>query len=141
MAVVEILKNEFGNLGEKLRATIITDFEKSSALSLKSLQGILDPEAGGAVRVLRHIVNDKVTNELDPIMLTGSAILIDADWAEKFISEGQKWLKDRKLNAALSLKATDDTKISEICGEGNDWEPKTMCVLQPAYLKKVLRNA
>lgn len=124
MAVVEILKNEFGNLGEKLRATVITDFEKSSALSLKSLQGILDPEAGGAVRVLRHLVNDKVTNKLDPIMLTGSAILIDADWADKFISEGQKWLKDRKLNAALSIKPTDDMKISEIYGEGNDWEPK-----------------
>lgn len=124
IAVVEILKNEFANLGERLRATIITDFEKSSALSLKSLQGILDPEAGGAVRVLRHLVSEKVTNELDPIMLTGSAILIDADWADKFVSEGQKWLKERKLNATLSIKATDDAKISEIDGEGNDWEPK-----------------
>lgn len=143
IAVVDILKSEFENLGEKLRATVITDFEKSSALSLKSLQGILDPEAGGAVKVLRHLVEDKVTNQLDAIMLTGTSILIDADLANQFVNEGQKWLKDRKLNAVLFIKPTDDVKISEICGEGTDWEPRnyvrfTTCLFEKGVTKCII---
>lgn len=123
-AVVDVLRNESESMGDQLRAVVITDYEKSSAMSLKSLAGVLDPEAGGAVRVLRHLVSDEVTDKLDPIMLTGETVLIDADWASRFIEEAQRWLKAQRLTAVVFVRGSEDHHIAQIVGEGKDWKPK-----------------
>jgi len=123
-AVVDILRHESESMADRLRAVVITDYEKSSAMSLKSLAGVLDPEAGGAVRVLRHLVSDTVTDKLDPIMLTGETVLIDADWANRFIEEAQRWFKAQRLTAVVFVRGSEDHHIAQIVGEGKDWRPK-----------------
>src|SRR3989338_6525534 len=53
-ALIKILRTEIESMGEKTRAVVITDFEKQSATVAKYLEGILDREAGGAVRAFRY---------------------------------------------------------------------------------------
>ena len=78
-AVIEILKTEMASLGDELRVVVMTDFEKMSASANKIVKNILDPEAGGAVGVFKKIVHDAQTTRLEPILITGSGVLVDAD--------------------------------------------------------------
>ena len=52
-------------MGDKLRAVVITDYERMSART-RRLKGILDPDAGSAVRVFRLLVADPVTELAGP---------------------------------------------------------------------------
>ncbi|MCB0010048.1 MAG: hypothetical protein KDE04_26460, partial [Anaerolineales bacterium] len=77
-AAVRILQEEQAALGQRLRAVVITDYERMSAQT-RRLKDILHPEAGSAVRVFRALITDPKTNGLDPILVTGKIVLVDAD--------------------------------------------------------------
>ncbi|MFH1721759.1 MAG: DEAD/DEAH box helicase family protein [Candidatus Altiarchaeota archaeon] len=124
IGLTDILRVEYEHMGDRLSAVVITDFEKSSSRALKTIEGILDPEAGGAVRVLRFLVSDKTTNKLDPVMVTGKSVLVDTDFSEEFISRSKVWFEKNKLEIQLQIKKTNDPLISEIKGEGSDWRPR-----------------
>ena len=89
-AVNEIINVEMQTLGPDIRAVIVTDFEKTSATTL--VEGVLDDEAGGAISVLRTLVHHPAGDYLDPILMTGSTVLVDDDLYEKFIVKAEKWV-------------------------------------------------
>ena len=66
-ALTEILRSEMQALGPKIRAVVVTDFEKTSSMAV--VEGVLDAEAGGAVAAFRTIVQDEGTDYLNPIMM------------------------------------------------------------------------
>ncbi len=120
-ALPEILKREYSFLGESIRAVIVTDFEKSSATQAE-IGEILDSESGGAIAAFRALVNNKSTDQLDPILLTGSSVLVDDDVVERFFDAARTWLSENGFSVDLSDDPQDGFHV--IKGSGGDWCPR-----------------
>ncbi|TWT81897.1 Type III restriction enzyme, res subunit [Planctomycetes bacterium CA13] len=120
-AVVSILKQEMETLGAKTRAVVIADFEKSSAISA-DIAHLLDEEAGGAVAAFRTLLDHPATNQLDPVLLTGSTVLADADLVVRLLDESNRWMAERSVSVDLS--STPQGTFHEITGRGRDWCPR-----------------
>ena len=120
-AIVPILKREMENLGDSIRAVVIADFERSSAVSAQ-LQELMDDETGGAVSAFKTLLTDPQTDELEPVLITGSTILIDDEIENEFLDRCRSWLQDRKLTVNLESKTVADFR--QIIGSGRDWAPR-----------------
>jgi|TARA_B110000459_G_scaffold14456_1_gene14144 superfamily II DNA or RNA helicase len=119
-ALNEIITVEMQALGPSIRAVVVTDFEKTSATAL--VDGVLDKEAGGAIAVFRSLVKHQAGDYLDPILMTGSTVLVDDDLAERFIERASEWMKERDLEVTFLDKAHDG--YHEIHGRGKHWVPR-----------------
>ena len=119
-AVNDIINVEMQTLGPDIRAVVVTDFEKTSATTL--VEGVLDDEAGGAISVLRTLVHHPAGDYLDPILMTGSTVLVDDDLYEKFIVKAEKWIGERSLD--IKLDHRPHKGFHEIHGRGKDWIPR-----------------
>ena len=119
-AISTILSSEMQALGGDIRAVIITDFEKTSATTL--VEGVMDDEAGGAVAAFRQAVQCGNVELLNPILMTGSTVLVDDDLAEEFLNAANDWVKERNLNINLSDELRNG--YHEIIGKGKDWIPR-----------------
>ena len=119
-ALNNIMDCEIEAMGDGIRAVVITDFEKTSATAL--VKGVLDEEAGGAIAVFRSLVNNQKTDTLDPILMTGSTVLVDDDLFEKFISSARKWVEDRDLE--IKFEDHYHGQYHEIHGKGKNWIPR-----------------
>ena len=94
-ALLEILKKEKDVLGDSIRSVVICDYEKTSAVT-SEISHLLDEEAGGAIAAFRELLTDEETDALDPILLTGSTVLIDDDLRPLMEEECRKWLRENK---------------------------------------------
>ena len=119
-AISTILSSEMQALGGDIRAVIITDFEKTSATTL--VEGVMDDEAGGAVAAFRQAVSCDNVELLNPILMTGSTVLVDDDLADQFLSSANDWIKQRNLKITLSDELRNG--YHEIIGKGKDWIPR-----------------
>ena len=119
-AISTILSSEMQALGGDIRAVIITDFEKTSATTL--VEGVMDEEAGGAVAAFRQAVQCDNVDLLNPILMTGSTVLVDDDLAEEFLKAANNWIKERDL--AITLIDELRGNYHEIIGKGKDWIPR-----------------
>ena len=120
-ALVPILKAEQANLGQRVRAVVISDFEKSS-VTVPEISHLLSEEAGGAIAAFRSILGDAKTNKLDPILLTGSTVLVDSDLADAFVNAARTWLLERSISVTLEQQPQGDFCV--IKGRGSDWCPR-----------------
>ena len=120
---VEILRIEQRAMGERLRAVVITDHERASALATRTLRGVLDEESGGAVRAIRALVADSSTLALDPIMVTGRTVLVAEPWAADCLAEMRAFFASRELAVELSARAGGPGLV-ELTGEGAAWRPR-----------------
>lgn len=120
-ALIPILTRELESLEDSLRAVVITDYEKTSAVSA-DVSHILNDEAGGAVAAFRELVAHPTTNMLDPVLMTGSTILVDHDLSDLFVAAAQHWLKERNFNVNLEL--IDEQTFHVVRGSGSDWCPR-----------------
>lgn len=120
-ALIPILDREMELLGDSIRAVVIADYEKTSATS-ESISHLLDDEAGGAIAAFRTLLSETNTNELDPILLTGSTVLVDADLTDRFLSEAKHWLQGRSKK--VTLKVDPQGTFCQISGAGSDWCPR-----------------
>lgn len=119
-AISTILSSEMQALGGDIRAVVITDFEKTSATTL--VEGVMDDEAGGAVAAFRQAVQCENVDLLNPILMTGSTVLVDDDLADKFLEAANNWIKERELSITLVDELRGD--YHEIIGKGKDWIPR-----------------
>ena len=119
-AISTILSSEMQALGGDIRAVIITDFEKTSATTL--VEGVMDDEVGGAAAAFRQAVECDNVDLLNPILMTGSTVLVDDDLAEEFLAAANKWIDDRNL--AITLIDEVRGRYHEIIGKGKDWIPR-----------------
>jgi hypothetical protein len=120
-AVISILKREKEVLEDTIRAVVICDYERTSAVT-SEISHLLDDEAGGAVAAFRELLNDEETDALDPILLTGSTILIDDDLKDLIEYECLKWLKENKKK--VTLEWAEDAGFHVLKGKGKDWAPR-----------------
>jgi superfamily II DNA or RNA helicase len=124
-SLVKILQTEMEVMGNHLRAVVITDFEKQSATETKYLSGILDQESGGAVRAFKYIAHDPQTTKLEPILLTGTTVLIDIDELKTILKSMEEWKEKSGLHFSFETKPTQYEKIVELTGSGPDWKSNT----------------
>ncbi len=120
-AVVDILRAEIQAQGRAVRAIVVSDFEKTSATHTAT-ENILDPEAGGAIAAFRALLAHEETDALDPILVTGSTVLVDDDLLPRFLEESSRWLADHGYDCALSQ--TEEQGFYQISGKGQTWCPK-----------------
>lgn len=123
-AVVDILTREADDLGERLRAVVITDFAEMSAAVTRA-DGALDTDAGSAVRVFHALIDDPATELLDPMLVTGTSVLVDADHGDELLDALNAQLATDRLRARCRYRPTDHPQVREIVGEGADWTPAT----------------
>ncbi|MCK6470715.1 MAG: DEAD/DEAH box helicase family protein [Planctomycetes bacterium] len=126
LALLPILKAERAVLGDSLRAVVITDYERTSAVS-GELAHLLDEEAGGAVAAFRTLLSDPETDALDPVLVTGSTVLVDDDLAPKIDAAARAWLAERKL--AVTLDWLDERGFKVLNGGGAGWCPQVYVML------------
>ncbi|MHC4356156.1 MAG: DEAD/DEAH box helicase, partial [Planctomycetota bacterium] len=120
-ALLEILKAEQSNLGGKIRVVVIADYEKTSAVSAE-VSHLLDEEAGGAVAAFRALLSDPETDRLDPVLVTGSTVLVDDDLAEQFKAEARNWLRQQGIEVELAYVEEDGFHV--LTGRGDAWCPR-----------------
>jgi superfamily II DNA or RNA helicase len=119
--LVDILKKENRVLGDRLRAVVVTDFTRSSAMKAE-VTDLMDDEAGGAVAAFRALLTDEETDALDPILVTASTVLVDDDLLERFHSEARAWLSDHGFD--IELRNEPHEGYYRIHGQGGDWSPR-----------------
>ena len=120
-ALVPILQAEMSYLLETIRVVVVTDYEKTSAVTAE-ISHLLDEEAGGAMAAFKTILHDNKTNELDPVLLTGSSVLVDDDLSTKIFEASTIWLREEGFN--VKLKSIERAGFCELRGEGGDWCPR-----------------
>ncbi len=135
-AVIKILDTEIKSMGNDIRAVVITDFEKESAVVSHKLQGILDPDAGSAVSVFHKIVNSPKTTELEPILVTGTTVLSDADYIDDILTSMEKWREENRLSFTLLTEKTSNPRVVKITGKGKDWKSSTYVRMVTALFEK-----
>ena len=127
-ALKTILEAEQQSMNGQLRAVVICDYEKTSATALKQLSGIMDSEAGGAVRALRFLTSDSTLDTLDPVLVTGTTILCDDDLTGNFLRESEKWILENGKKIILKAEPATDG-FSVISGSGRDFSPKSYVLM------------
>jgi superfamily II DNA or RNA helicase len=123
-AVAHILEAELAALGERLRAIVVTDFERVGT-GVPRLKGVLDTEAGSAVRAFRLLASYAPVKDLHTVLVTGKSMMVPAASWELLEKEFKGYLKAQKLKASCSSKPTKDPHILEVVGTGKDWTSRT----------------
>jgi len=122
LAAIPILNAEFQVLGDSIRAVVISDYEKTSAVS-EEISHLLDEESGGAIQAFRLLLTDPNTDLLDPILVTGSTVLIDDDLAGYFLEKAGEWLVAEDADVELVLTPREGG-FMEVAGKGGQWGPR-----------------
>ena len=120
-ALPPILAAEHKLLGDRLRAVVVADYEKSSAVAA-SVAGLLDEEAGGAIAAFKTLIRSPQTDCLNPVLVTGSSVLVDDDVQQPFLDAARAWLKEEGCEVELSM--TEEAGFHVVVGRGGDWCPR-----------------
>jgi hypothetical protein len=116
------------------RVLVITDFEKSSATIDKDLSEILTDESGGAVAAMRKLTSHPETDKLDPILVTGSSVIVDDDLLPLFNRRATAWFEERGLTAVF--EAVADGGFFRIDGSGRDWNTRNYVAMITALFEE-----
>lgn len=140
-AVAEILEVEYRSLEDRLRAVIVTDFERMSATAAKQARGILNEESGGAIAVLREFLKHPVSHFVNPCLVTGSLILVDNRIAGQFHQALQDMLEEEGHKFILELSEYYGESFSEIRASSSDWEARLYVRLATRALERGITKA
>jgi len=120
-ALLPILQAEIESLQESIRAVVIADFEKTSATSAE-VDHLLDEEAGGAISAFKELISHPETECLNPVLLTGSSVLVDDDIGDLLQTAAEKWLQERQIDVKLSREPFEGFYM--LNGSGSQWSPR-----------------
>jgi len=123
-AVAKILDVEHRNLGDRLRAVVVTDFERMSATAVKSLDGVLSEESGGAIDALKTLLETSIGSELNPCLVTGSLLLTDKRITEQFVKAATEYIENEGVKLQLIVKNIENAAFNEVTANGAQWESR-----------------
>ncbi|RME05719.1 MAG: hypothetical protein D6803_08340 [Anaerolineae bacterium] len=121
-AVAAILEREQRALGERLRAVVVTDFERLNS-GAQRLKGVLARDAGSAWRLFAHLARQPHLVPLNPVLVTGRTVRCALPNAEALVTA----LNARLEAAGASLRCQArplDEAAAEIVGQGKGWTPR-----------------
>ena len=120
-AAIEILAAESADLGARLRALVLCDFEDAGGMLSTSLAadlaGVLRAGSGGTRLVLETLLADPQAAALDPVLMTGRHVASGPEGAERLL----KWLRETEPGLDLAMAPWGD--LAEITGAAG-WEPR-----------------
>lgn len=122
-AVVRILSAESEALKERLRAIVVTDFERLSS-GVQRLRGVLNQDAGSALRIFQTLLRHPATRSLTPLLVTGSRFYCPMEAAETLVRIFESPELKGNLEYTCKIKFLTG-EIAEIDGEGQDWTTRT----------------
>ncbi|MBX9940077.1 MAG: DEAD/DEAH box helicase family protein [Candidatus Obscuribacterales bacterium] len=134
-AVCEILALEYRVLEDKLRACVVTDFEKMSATSVKNLEGVLSEESGGAIAVMRTLLKSPISLYVNPCLVTGSLLLVDNRVAEQFAEAARQYLKENGHKFEIRLVERSGG-FSSIEASSGAWESRLYVALATSLFER-----
>ncbi len=127
-ALEHILTLEVDALQDDLRAVVVVDFERATTSKLvRELDGVLDPEAGGAVSVVRYLASHPRLGALDAVMLTGQSLVCDVDVAPH-VADALR-AAAAKHGWKISLKLEPSGQLIQLVGAGPDWHSSRYTLL------------
>lgn len=136
-AAAEILELEYRSLGERLRAVIVTDFERMSATAVKQVKGVLTEESGGAIAALRELLKSNASENVHPCLVTGSLILVDKRIAKQFKSAMEEMLLNEGFEFGLTLTDYESEAFMELKAESSSqWEARLYVRLATRILER-----
>lgn len=119
-ALEAILSAEWQVQGSELRCLVLTDFESTHAPGQrKALEGVLDPEAGGALAAMRCLCAHSELAALQPILVTGSTLLCAQGLRDAFLHEIEIWRLEQGYE--FDISTLDLGSHVQISGRGRDW--------------------
>ena len=133
-AVIDILDRESAAMGKNLRAVVVTDFERMTS-GVKSLQNVLDPDAGSAVHVFHAIVSQPKLEALAAILVTGKTLMVAANHQNESLNWFNGYLQAQGLNAKCRFETTASPHAIEVLGEGPDWSSRAYVGMVTAALE------
>lgn len=119
-AAADILEQERAALGERLRAVVVTDFERSGR-AIARAGDALSADAGSARHTFRNLVGRPALRDLDPVLVTGSTLWVDADVADTMVARFRGRLSQLEADATCRAERHNRARIAEIHGHGPDW--------------------
>jgi superfamily II DNA or RNA helicase len=138
-AVVEILQAESRAMGDRLRAIVVTDFERMTS-GVKTVRGVLDPDAGSAFRVYQHLVDFSGLDSLCPVLATGKTLCVASAHSEQLLQFFMSFLQSRNRKAECRLQKTASPRFFKVEGDGPDWGPRSYVpMVTAAFEKGVIR--
>jgi superfamily II DNA or RNA helicase len=123
-AAADLLELEAAALGDRLRAVVVTDFERTGR-GVATVGEALASDAGSARRVLRALLDRPALAWLDPVLLTGRTVWIDAEVADDLLGFARDWFAREGHDADLRIEACDVPRAVALVGTGRDWSPRT----------------
>jgi superfamily II DNA or RNA helicase len=123
---VEIVAAESGDLGDAVRALLLCDYERAGGTVSAALAGVLDPQAGGALLVLRRLVEDARTADLEPMLVTGRTVAAAPESAAAFV----EWAHGEQPGLALDVEVREG--IGHVVGA---WSSRTWVALATRYFE------
>ncbi len=122
-ATQEILRREKDALGDRLRAIVVTDFERSTS-GLRRLgrsHPPLEADLGSARRVFRALIQDPALSDLHPVLLTGRSLWIAAEFRPTFEAFWEQFRHRMGLTVQLTFRRR--AGYHEVHGQGG-WGPR-----------------
>ncbi|MBI4534580.1 MAG: DEAD/DEAH box helicase family protein [Candidatus Melainabacteria bacterium] len=123
-AVAKILDLEYQTLQDRLRAVVVTDFERASQTTTKILRGVLDPEAGGATAAFRELLAHDVSQWINPCLVTGSLLLVDKRIASQFLEASRYYIRGQGYSFELIARQEPENCFVEITAGVSQWETR-----------------
>jgi superfamily II DNA or RNA helicase len=114
-AAVEIVRMEAAELGSRLRALVLCEFESAGGMVPARLAGVMDPQAGGAFLALTVLLES--APELDPVLMTGQRVACGQKTAECLLG----WLG--QADPGLAPRMSKDGPVVEVSAQSG-WEPR-----------------
>lgn len=119
-AVTDILAAENAELGPRLRALVLCDFEEAGGIVPAWLTGVLAAEAGGARLALETLLADAQTAALDPVLMTGQRVACGPVTAAALAA----WLRQASPDLEIAVSQPGGgSPLAEITGPAG-WEPR-----------------
>lgn len=105
-------------------------------------KGVLDQDAGSALRVFRHLAFDPHTNVLALALVTGRLLLVDAVHGPDIVAALQALLEDEWTSGDVPRRA--DGVRPRIAGRGGrapiDWDSRTYVRLMTRLFEQEVLN-
>ena len=99
-AAIEILAAESAELGSRLRALVLCDFEDAGGMvPAGTWPACCRPGSGGARLVLETLLADPQAAALDPVLMTGRHVASGPEGAERLL----KWLREAEPGLELAV--------------------------------------
>lgn len=123
-AVAEVLDVEYRTMDERLRAVVVTDFERMSPTAIKSVRGVLDENAGGAFSVIYEVLKSTVGGFINPCLVTGSLLIVDSRIAVQVKEEGEKYLAALGTDLELIIELFDKGQLCNVSAKSSSWSSR-----------------